>query len=79
MPKRLLEVYEVVERIALMFYVLLYDDSITEDLFYCAQAWSEICLLIQPAVPQSRSSSAVLLNNQLRELFTTTVRVRQGC
>ena len=28
----------------LMLKVLLYDDSTTEDLFYCALAWSKTCL-----------------------------------
>ena len=42
--KRLLEVYEVVEQIALVLKVRLYDDSAIEDLFYCAPAWSKICL-----------------------------------
>ena len=42
--KRLLEVYEVVEQIALVLLVLLYDDSTIQNLFYCALAWSKICL-----------------------------------
>ena len=42
--KRLLEVCEIVKQIALVLYVLLYNDSTIEDLFYCALAWSKICL-----------------------------------
>ena len=42
--KRLLEVYEVVEQIALVLQLLLYDDLTIEDLFYCTPAWSKICL-----------------------------------
>ena len=42
--KCLLGVYEVVEQIALMLQVLLCHDSTIEDLFYCAPAWSNICL-----------------------------------
>ena len=38
--KLLLEVYEVVEQIALVLKVRLYDDSAIEDLFLCAPAWS---------------------------------------
>ena len=40
--KSLLQVYEAVEQIVLVFQVLLYDDSTTEDLFYCSLAWSKI-------------------------------------
>ena len=36
--KCLLEVYEVVEQIALLLKVLLYEDSTIEDLFHCALA-----------------------------------------
>ena len=36
--KRLLEVWEVVEQIALVLQVLFYDDSTVEDLFHCAPA-----------------------------------------
>ena len=36
--KRLLGVYEVVEQIALVLSVSLYDDSAIEALFYCAPA-----------------------------------------
>ena len=43
--KCFLEVCEVVEQIALVLLVLLYDDLTTEDLFYCALAWSKTCLL----------------------------------
>ena len=43
--KRLLEVYEVVEQIALMLWALLYYDSTFEDLFNCAPAWSKTCML----------------------------------
>ena len=42
--RRLLEVYEVVEQIALVLQVLLYHDSTIENLFYCAPAWSKTCL-----------------------------------
>ena len=42
--KRFLEVYEVMEQIALVLWMLLYDDSTIEDLFYYAPAWSETCL-----------------------------------
>ena len=42
--KCILEFYEVVEQIALMLQVLLCHDSTIEDLFYCAPAWSNICL-----------------------------------
>ena len=42
--KLLLEVYEVVEQIALMLYVLLCNDLTSEDLFCCALAWSKNCL-----------------------------------
>ena len=42
--KRLLEVCEVVEQIALVLKVRLYDDSAIEDLFYHAPAWSKTCL-----------------------------------
>ena len=42
--KRLLEVYEVVEQIARVLWVPLYDDSTTEDLFHCAAALSKSCL-----------------------------------
>ena len=42
--KCFLEVCEVVEQIALVLLVLLYDDLTTEDLFYCALAWSKTCL-----------------------------------
>ena len=42
--KRLLGVYEVVEQIALVLYVLLNDDSTIEDLFYHAPNWSKTCL-----------------------------------
>ena len=38
--KFLHEVYEVVEQILLMLYVLLSDDSAIEDLLCCAPAWS---------------------------------------
>ena len=41
--QRLLEVYEVVEQIALVFQVFLYNSTI-EDPFYCAPAWSKTCL-----------------------------------
>ena len=41
--KHLLEVYEVVEQIALVFQVFLYNSTI-EDPFYCAPAWSKTCL-----------------------------------
>ena len=50
--KRLLGVYEVVEQIALVLYVLLYDDSTVEDLFYCAPVWSQKRLALLPAVRQ---------------------------
>ena len=43
--KRLLEVYEVVEQITLVLYVLLYDDMTIKDLFYCAPTWSKTDLL----------------------------------
>ena len=43
---RLLEVYKVVEQIALVLEVLLCDDSTVVDLFYCAPA------VLLPAVPQ---------------------------
>ena len=43
--KRLLEVYEVVEQIALVLLGFLYDDSTIGDIFYCAPAWSKICLV----------------------------------
>ena len=39
--KRLLEVYEVVEQIALVLQVLLYDNSTVDGLFYSAPAWSK--------------------------------------
>ena len=42
--KRLLEVYEVVEQIALVLKLLLYNDSTIKDLFYCASATSKTCL-----------------------------------
>ena len=42
--KRIFEVCEVVKQTALMLHVLLYDESTTEDLFYCAQAWSKTYL-----------------------------------
>ena len=42
--KRLLEVCEIVKQIALVLYVLLYNDSTIEDLFYCVPAWSKTCL-----------------------------------
>ena len=42
--KRLLEVYEVVEQIALVLQVLLYRDLTVEGLLYCAPAWSKTCL-----------------------------------
>ena len=42
--KLLLEVYEVVEQIALVLKVRLFDDSAIEDLFYHAPAWSKTCL-----------------------------------
>ena len=42
--KHLAGVYEVVEHVALLLYVLLCDDCIIEDLFYCALAWSKTCL-----------------------------------
>ena len=42
--KRLLEVYEVAEQIALVLLVLPCDDPTNEDLFYCAPAWSKTCL-----------------------------------
>ena len=41
---RLREVYEVVEKIVLVLYVPLYDDSTIENLFYCAPTWSKTCL-----------------------------------
>ena len=41
---RLLEVYEVVGQIALVFWVLFYVDSTIEDLFSCALALSKTCL-----------------------------------
>ena len=44
--KRLLEVYEVVEQITLVLYVLLYDDMTIKDLFYCAPTWSKTSLLL---------------------------------
>ena len=44
--KRLLEVYEVVEQIALVLQVLLYDNSTIEGLFYSAPAWSKLCLFV---------------------------------
>ena len=44
--QRLLEVYDVVEQIALVLEVLLCDDSTVVDLFYCAPA------VLLPAVPQ---------------------------
>ena len=52
--KRLLEAYEVVEQTPLVLVVFLYDDSAIEDLFYCAPAWSKICLFL------SDSSALVL-------------------
>ena len=42
--KRFLEVYEVVEEIALVLQALLYDDSTIDDLFQGTQAWSKVCL-----------------------------------
>ena len=50
--KCLLEVYEVVEQIVLVLYVLLDVDSTIEDLFYCVPAWSKTGLFFYlPAVP----------------------------
>ena len=43
--KRHFEVYEVLEQIALVLYVLLYDDSTVEGLFCCAPARSKTCFL----------------------------------
>ena len=54
--KRLLGVYEVLEQIALVLYVFLYEGSTTEDLFYCAPAWTE------PACSSASSSSALTLS-----------------
>ena len=45
--RRLLEVYEVMEQMALVFKVPLSDDSIIKDLFHCAQAWSKTCWFCQ--------------------------------
>ena len=42
--KCFLEVCEVVEQIALVLLVLLYDDLTTEDLIYCALAGSKTSL-----------------------------------
>ena len=39
-----LEVYEVVEQMALVLQVLLYDDLSAEGLFYFAPSWSKTCL-----------------------------------
>ena len=39
-----LEVYKVVEQIALVLKVLLYDKLTIEDRFYCTPAWSKTCL-----------------------------------
>ena len=44
--KRLLEVYEVVEQIAVLLWILLYDDSTIEYMFYRSSAWSKTCLLL---------------------------------
>ena len=35
---------EVVEQMAVVLWVLLYDDSAIEDLSYCAPTWSTTCL-----------------------------------
>ena len=43
--KRLLEVYEVVEQIALVLLGFLYDDSTIKDQLHCAQARSKTCML----------------------------------
>ena len=50
--KRFLEVYEVMEQIALELQMLLCDDSTIEELFCCAQPGLKICLFFLPAVPQ---------------------------
>ena len=42
--KRLLEVYKVVEQIALVLWMFPYDDSTIKGLFYCATARSKPCL-----------------------------------
>ena len=48
-----LEVYKVVEQIALVLKVLLYDKLTIEDRFYCTPAWSKTCLFFfLPAVPK---------------------------
>ena len=39
------EVFKVVEQVALVLSVLLYNYSTVADLFYCAPAWSKTCLL----------------------------------
>ena len=52
--KRLVEVYGVVEQIALVLQVLLYDDSTIENLFYCSTG-------LKPAYSSASSSSASAL------------------
>ena len=42
--KRLLEVYEVVEEIVIVLWMLRYKDSAFENLFYCSPAWTKSCL-----------------------------------
>ena len=41
-----LEIYEIVEQIALMVLVSLYDDSTFEDLLNCAPTWFKTCLFV---------------------------------
>ena len=55
--KHFLGVFEVVEQIALVLWVLLHDDLIIEDLLYCAPARS-----LKPACSSTSSSSALALS-----------------
>ena len=50
--RHILDVYEVVEQITLVLWMLLYDDSTIEDLFYRAAAWSETCLIFFQQFPR---------------------------
>ena len=54
--KRLLEIYEVVEQITLVLFVLFYDDSTIEGLFYWLRPG------LKPACSSASSSSALALS-----------------
>ena len=56
--KRRLEVYEVVEQIALVLLGFLYDDSTIKDLLHCAQARSKTCLFFSQRFPSLGLQSA---------------------